>query len=264
MTETLSHRLFKTAISVQALFCVVFILLVMSPVDGYSGQWRVAPARIYLDRDLKSSVITVVNDGDEKIDLQGKAMAWSQDEQGKDIYRESNDLVFFPRILMIGKGGQRIIRIGIKNPEAAQEKTYRLFIEEIPPPRKNPLDSAQLTVAVRFGIPVFVKPLKEEVKGEIAHAELKKGRISMTVRNTGNTHFRITDITMKGRDGTGAETFATKLNGWYLLADAAREYAAPVPQDKCVATSHIEITVSTDENITLTGNVNVEKTLCLP
>ncbi len=102
MLERHHTRFPATFSSAQALFCAIFILLIF-PAVACSGQWRVAPARIFLDRDAKSSVITVVNDGDEKINLQGKAMEWSQDPEGKDVYQETKDLVFFPRILMIDR-----------------------------------------------------------------------------------------------------------------------------------------------------------------
>jgi fimbrial chaperone protein len=256
--------LFRVALPTRAVLCAVIGCFLLSPALGYCGQWRVAPARVFLDRDIKSSVITVVNEGDEKVNLQGKAMEWSQDAEGKDVYQDTPDLVFFPRMLLLSKDEQKIIRAGMKIPAAAKEKTYRLFIEEIPQPRKSPSDVAQLTVAVKFGIPVFVKPLKEEVKGEIAAAALAKGGVSVTVKNTGNTHFRISDITVKGSDGQGAETFASKIDGWYLLADAARNYSAPIPAGKCAETARIEIVVSTDAKITLKRQLNVDKAQCLP
>lgn len=264
MTGKFATRLAVVAVSTKALACAVFALLVMSPSYGYCGQWRVAPARVFLDREIKSSVITVVNEGDDKVNLQGNAMEWSQDAEGKDVYKDTGDLMFFPRMLSINKGEQKIIRAGMKVPAGAREKTYRLFIEEIPQPHKGPADVAQLTVAVRFGVPFFVKPIKEEVKGELSNAELSKGVVSATVKNSGNTHFRIGTITLKGTNSQGAETFATKIDGWYLLADAVRSYTVPVPKDKCAETAQIEIVVATDAKITLKRLLNVEKAQCLP
>ena len=242
----------------------VCALLLFFPADSHCGQWRVSPARVFLDRDVKSTVITVVNEAEEKVSLQGKAMEWTQDAAGKDVYQDTNDLAFFPRMLLINKGEQKIIRAGMKIPAGAREKTYRLFIEEIPQPRKITGDNAQLSVSVRFGVPVFVKPLKEEVKGEITGASLAKGVVTTKIKNDGNTHFRIGSVSLKGTNSQGAETFATKLDGWYLLADAARSYAAPIPAGKCAETAQIEIEVTTDAKITLKRQLNVEKALCLP
>lgn len=255
---------YLTARSFTQLSIGVSILLILFPGAVLAGQWRVAPARVFLDREAKSSVVTVVNEGDEKVNLQCKAMEWSQDPQGRDVYQETNDLIFFPRILMLEKGEQKIIRAGIKMPATAREKTYRLFIEEIPQPRKSTADAAQLTVAVRFGVPFFIRPLKEELAGELSATGVAKGIVSATVKNTGNSHFRIIEVLLKGKNGKGEETFASKLEGWYLLAGASRLYSAAIPAGKCDVTKEIDITVATDSKVILNGQLNVEKGQCLP
>ncbi len=261
-----SHDICRLApmVSPRTLLSAALLFLIAFPSAGYPGQWRVAPARVFFDRAAKSTVITVVNEGEEKIHLQGKALEWTQDKDGKDVYQESKDLLFFPRILMIDKGEQKIIRAGIKAPATAQEKTFRLFIEEIPQPKKNTSDGTQLTVAVRFGVPVFVKPLKEELGGEVVSAALEKGTFGARVKNTGNVHFRITEISVKGRNGKGEETFAANLDGWYLLAGVARDYSTPIPPEKCALTEQLDITVSTDTKISLNRHLNVEKAQCRP
>ena len=264
MTGSRDIRNSVRGLSKQAAKGALVFLLVFYPAAAFSGQWRVAPARVFLDREARSSVITIVNEGEEKVNLQCKAMEWTQDPEGKDVYNESKELVFFPRILMVDKGEQRIIRAGIKAPATAREKTYRLFIEEIPQPKKGSSDSAQLTIAIRFGVPFFVKPLKEEAAGELTGLGMAKGIVSASVRNTGNTHFRIIEISLKGKDGKGEETFASKLDGWYLLAGADRIYSSPIPAGKCDTTKQIDITVTTDTKIILNGRLDVEKGHCLP
>jgi len=247
----------------RAVLCAASAFLVLSPAAAHCG-WRVSPARVFLDPGVKSSVVTVANEGDEKVNLQGKAVEWSQDREGNDVYQDTGDLVFFPRMLLLGKGEQKIIRAGMKIPAGNREKTYRLFLEEIPQARKSTGDTAQLTVAVKFGVPFFVKPLKEELKGELVSAALAKGIVRATVKNGGNTHFRISSISLRGTDAQGAETFTSKVDGWYLLADAVRSYSVPVPEGKCAGTAQIEIVVSTDAAVTLKRQLNVEKAQCLP
>lgn len=242
----------------------VAVIFFLFPVEGHSGQWRVAPVMIFLDQQAKSSVVTVVNEGEDTIHLQGKAMEWSQDPEGKDVYQETKDLIFFPRILMLKKGEQKIVRTGIRLPASSKEKTYRLFIEEIPQPKKDTSGASQLTVTVRFGIPVFVQPLKSEPAAELASVTLTKGVLAAAVGNTGNVHFRISEISITGKNGRGEEIFVEKLNGWYLLAGANRNYSFTIPVGKCTATEHLDVTVSTDSKITLNRQLNVDKSQCLP
>jgi len=247
----------------QTVLCAITAIMILAPASAFCG-WRVSPARIFLEPGVKSSVITVVNEGDEKVNLQGQAMEWSQDAEGKDVYKNTGDLVFFPRMLLLNKGEQKIVRAGMKIPAAAREKTYRLFIEEIPQARKSTGDTSQVSVAVRFGVPFFVRPLKEEMQGELTGAALAKGVVSATVKNSGNTHFRINSVSLKGTDSQGAETFTGQVDGWYLLAGAVRSYSVPIPAGKCAGTAQIEIVVTTDANITLKRQLNVEKAQCLP
>ncbi len=129
-----------------------------------AGEWRVSPIRLELDRKVKSGVLSVINEGGEKLLVQIRAFEWTQDEEGKDQYAETADLVFFPKIMTLEKGEERMIRTGIRVPAAGREKTYRLFIEEIPEPRKGG-EGTNVTVAIRFGVPIFVKPIKDENKG---------------------------------------------------------------------------------------------------
>jgi len=250
--------------SISPWFFLVAVCFFLFPAEGHPGQWRVAPVMIFLDQQAKSSVVTVVNEGEDTIHLQGKAMEWSQDPEGKDVYQETKDLIFFPRILMLKKGEQKIVRTGIRQPATSKEKTYRLFIEEIPQPKKDTAGASQLTVTVRFGIPVFVNPLKAEPVAELASVTLTKGVLGAAVGNTGNVHFRITEISVTGKNGSGEETFTEKLNGWYLLAGANRTYSVTIPVEKCTATEHLDITVSTDSKITLNRQLNVDKSRCLP
>src|SRR5512145_3038365 len=125
------------------------------PTAARAGVWRVSPIRLDLGREAKTGVITVINGAEEKLQFQMTAHEWVQDDEGKDVYAESADLVYYPKIMVIEPKEERILRAGIRVPAAAREKAYRLFIEEIPEPRKSP--GTSVAIAVRFGVPIFVK-----------------------------------------------------------------------------------------------------------
>jgi fimbrial chaperone protein len=253
----------KTTVScflIQFYLSIFLLTIILFPSYSFAGEWRVTPIRIELDKNAKSGVVTIVNEGTEKLNVQMKAFEWTQDAEGKDVYTETEDIIFFPKIMTIEKQEERILRAGIKIPAVAKEKTYRLFVEEIPEPKKS--EGVNIAIAIRFGVPIFVKPLKVEAKGEVQKVELTKGVVSAAVKNTGNVHFMINSVSVRGKNDKGEEIFVKDINGWYLLSDASRIYSAEVPQEICKDLSKIDVQVVTDK-LHLDGKADVDKTMCL-
>jgi fimbrial chaperone protein len=193
--------------------------------------------------------------------VQMKAMEWSQDAEGKDKYTDTQEIIFFPKIMTLEKNENKIIRAGITIPAVAKEKTFRLFIEEIPEPRKK--EGTNVAIAIRFGVPIFAKPLKEVTSGEIGKTGMTNDKLSFVVSNTGNVHFRITSILATEKDAKGKTLFSKELDGWYLLNGASRTYSVNIPKDKCVPGATIEVAVKSD-NLNLSKNLNIEKSMCFP
>jgi fimbrial chaperone protein len=247
---------FKKRTLLYILFCLFLI-----PSVTFSGEFRVTPIRLDFDRGTRSGVITIINEGSDKLNVQMKAFEWTQDSEGKDQYTETNDIIFFPRIMSLEKNEEKILRAGIKIPATTKEKTYRLFIEEIPEPKKA--EGVNIAIAIRFGVPIFVKPLKEEVKGEIEKIELSKGVLNALIKNRGNTHFIINSIDLKGKNAEGENIFSKELSGWYLLSGVSRLYTTTIPQEVCKGLSQLDIEVKTDR-FNLNGKLDVEQTMCIP
>ncbi len=247
----------------RTVFVLIGVALFLFPFPSVSraGEWRVTPIRLDLGREARSGAITVINEMDGRLQVQMKTFEWTQDEEGKDNYTETDDILFFPRMILFEKNEERIIRAGIRTPPAAREKTYRLFIEEIPEPRKA--EGANVAIAIRFGVPIFVKPPKEEVKGEIEKIGMSNGTVAARVRNAGNRHFVILSVVVKGKNGRNEEIFSKELSGWYLLAGASRLYTTTVPPDACPDLARLDIEVKTD-TVTLPGSLVAEKSMCMP
>jgi len=251
----MKNRIFKKAV------CYILFYFFLIPCLAFSGEFRVTPIRLDFDRGTKSGVVTIVNEGGDKLNVQMKAFEWTQNADGKDQYTETNDIIFFPRIMALGKNEEKILRAGIKIPATTREKTYRLYIEEIPEPKKA--EGVNIAIAIRFGVPIFVKPLKEEVKGEIEKVELSKGVLNVLIKNRGNTHFIIQSIDVRGKNTKGEEIFSKELSGWYLLSGVSRLYTTPIPQEVCKDLSKLDIEVKTDR-FNLNGKLDVDQTMCIP
>lgn len=245
----------------RRVFVYLFPLLLLLPVAAVAGDWRVSPIRLDLGRDAKSGAVTIANDSDDRLQVQMKAFEWTQDAEGKDRYVETGEILFFPRLMILEGKEEKILRAGIRVPAAAKEKTYRLFIEEIPGPRKA--EGVNVAVAIRFGVPIFVKPLKEEVRGEVGAMTMTAGALLIPVNNTGNAHFVVQSILVRGRNGEGKEIFSRELSGWYLLSGVSRGYATAVPQGTCEAMAVVEAEVKTDK-LPFRGRMPVDRSMCGP
>jgi len=225
--------------------------------SAQSGDFAVSPIRMDLDRAAKTGAVTVSNDDAEKsLQLQVKLTEWTQDAEGKDHYEESNDLTYFPRMISLGPKEQQLVRAGLRLPPPEQEKSYRLFIEEIPDlTRPEGAQGAAVAVAIRFGVPIFVKPVEEKPQGEIESIRAEGGDLKIRVRNTGNVHFTIESLT------AGGEGFSKAIEGWYLLPGMVRTHMIPLGHDVCAGLGKVEVAVKTDR-MELSGRADIDKAGC--
>ena len=259
-----THSNLRPSSLLSCTYALLIGILFCSPVVAAAGEWRVTPIRLFFDRGARSGILNVQNDGDAPMNLQVKAMEWSQDAEGKDQYADSNELVFFPKFLMIPPKEERVIRIGSKGVPGAREKTFRVFVEEVTPPKKeDKSEGATVFVNVRFAVPLFVSPAKDEPSAKL-QAELRGGVVAATLHNTGNIHFRLTSLDIRGKNTKGEETLRQKVEGWYLLNGTRRTFSAKIPAEACLKTDLIEVEGISDRKITLKTSLAVDKKQCQP
>ena len=235
-------------------------MLLLTPTDALTAEWRVTPLRLSFDRNVRSSAITITNESAENLHLSVNAVEWSQDSGGVDVYEETAEIIFFPKTLIIPSKQERVIRTGIRAPNGSNEKTYRLFLREVADPQKT--GSTAVALTLQFGVPIFIKPVKEELRGEINQPRLSYDSIQAAIINTGNVHFRIYSVQFVGLNASGEQILAQEQNGWYLLAGATRTYTAPIAGEICSQLKAIEISAKTDR-LTLNEKIDVDPAMCL-
>jgi fimbrial chaperone protein len=230
----------------------------LMPAASIAGLFSISPIRLDLDRRNKTDTITIGNDEPErKIEMQAKLFEWTQDATGNDVYVESNDLVFFPRIFSVDKQDQRVIRVGLKVPAAATEKSYRLFVEELPPPPDPDKKGAQILFVLRFGVPIFVRPDKEQLAGAIEGIETAPTAATVIIRNTGNQNFQIQSLSVKSQAG-----YEKEIVGGYVLAGATKHVTAPFPADMCAKLGKLQIVMKTDRMGTIERTFDWDASRC--
>lgn len=240
-----------------------FLLFPFSFEKGFAADFNINPVKIFFDAKQKSTVLKVKNNAEEKLTLQVNAVAWSQDEDGKDVYSQTEDIILFPKIFSMEKDEERIIRIGIKVPPGTHEKTYRIYLEEIPPPRELTLTGATLRTLMKVGVPVFIAPLKASPEGKIEKVDISQGTLAFLVVNKGNLHYIMKGVKIEGFDREGTQVFTTDLGGWYVLSGRSKQFSVKVPRETCVKIANFNIEVTADV-VSLRETFNVQPGMCSP
>jgi len=227
----------------------------LASVAAGAAEFSVTPIRVDMARGARSAAVTVTNDDARPLRMQLRLVEWTQDADGKDVYQDSDELVYFPRLMSVQAGEKRLVRVGLKTPMGATERTYRLLLDELPDPAASAAASG-LSFTIRFALPIFLPAAEPVSRGAIEAVALRDGKLSITVRNTGNQHFRIASITARS-----GEAFAAEAGGWYLLPGVARVHTLEVPVEACRGLRRLDIAVKTDK-LSLEGGLDVEPWMC--
>ena len=230
--------------------------------SAMAGEFSVNPIRLDLGASARSGVIAIKNEDKQKLSFQIDAREWTQDAAGKDQYADTHALIFFPKIMTVEPGEEGLIRVGARAAATPTEKTYRLFMEELPGAAKKLESSgAQINVLIRFGAPVFVAPLKPQDSLEIESFSLAKGNVTLSAKNTGNRHQFVQGIELKGSDAGGNEVYALTLADRYLLTGTAKAYTTAIPADQCAKITHLSLEFKTDK-LNVARKLDVTRAMC--
>ena len=207
---------------------------------------NVSPVQLHLAPDASKALLTLRNDGDAEARFQVSAKAWDEDANTGMKLSDTDAIVFFPVMLALKPGETRTVRVGAAVPFGPVEKTYRLFVEELPPPAR-PQTKSEVRVLTRVGIPIFLAPVKVLQDRKLGTPSVGKGSASIDVENTGNVHFRVDSVKLEGYDKPGgAKVFERAVQGWYVLAGGHKKYQVEVPAADCARVKRLVFTVKTE------------------
>lgn len=192
---------------------------------------EVTPTLVELTGDARSAIVTLHNASADPVRYQVTVLAWDQDVRGEMRLAPTADVQFFPSVLSVAPGERRNLRVAATVPFGAVERSYRLFVEQLPDAAR-PANAVR--VLTRIGIPVFVEPRAPAApRPEATGLALSGRRFSFTLRNTGNVRVRPDLVRAVGRDGAGVVVFEEKLPAWYVLAGGERAFEATLPEAAC-------------------------------
>ena len=251
----------RTPIQIACAFLGAMLWAGSVPAAGL----QVTPVLVELTTAQKNAIISLRNDGVTPSRYQANVVSWSQDESGQMKFAPTRDVILFPQLLTLQPGEQRNIRVGVTGEKfGALEKSYRVFIEELPPTERAG-ERPAVQVLTRLGIPVFLEPGRTVASSRIEAKPVESGKLVFRLKNLGNVRVRPTEVLAVGMAADGkAAGPRERWEGWYVLAAADRVYEWTLPKDGCAQVHSIHIEARFQQGEPVRSTVDVPRGSCAP
>ncbi len=214
-----------------------------SPADA--ATFNVNPTQIFLTGKNGSALLSLKNNSDQPLRFQLTAFTWNQGARGEMELEPTTDVVFFPALLSLKPGEERKVRVGGVAAGGPREKTYRIFVEELPSVEAT-APGAAVKVLTKMGIPIFVRPASERTVATLDGVTAAAGHVRFTVANGGTVHVVPQDIKVRTKDAAGATLLDQAVPGWYVLAGGRREFDVELPAAACGSIASISVEAQID------------------
>ncbi|KAA0070135.1 fimbria/pilus periplasmic chaperone [Rhodanobacter sp. T12-5] len=233
----------------RALCGLVFFLAAATVATASAGSFQVSPVNPTLSSLRPVSALTVRNTGADPTVIQLEAMVWSQ-PNGIDTFAPAPDILATPPIFTLPAGGTQVIRVGSRRPpDAHAERSYRLFLREIPPPPRPGFKGLRL--ALRISLPLFIQPNAAAVpRLEWQAAVSEKGHIRIRATNRGLAHARLSAF--KLTTGINAEPLHMSGGTVYVLPGASHDW---VVDTNVASGTHLRLTAEAETGVIQTDLV---------
>lgn len=229
---------------------LLFAFAALAAPSAHAANFDVHPIIVELSAKTGSGTIAITNRSDEALRLHVTAFSWAQSEDGEMILKPSKDIVFFPAMLSMKPKESRQIRIGSRLKPGAVERSYRLFVQELPPPQRNLQDGDNaVAVLTKMGLPVFLAALKPAVAPRLTPLSVKGKKLTFSLQNVGNTHMRVQKVTLTAKGAKG-KVHEESLRAWYVLAGGKHTYQVDLPDEVCKEATSLSVKVESVDGST--------------
>lgn len=170
----------------------------------------------------QASSLTLDNRGTDEISLQVRIFEWSQID-GEDQLTPAADVVASPPAVRIPAGGSQTIRVARTGGSAVEgERSYRLWIDELPQAAPPAQSGGRVDVRMRYDLPLFFRDRGAEP--QLSWRAYRSGdALVVEAENRGSGRARIQGLRIEGAGGE--LSFGAGLNG-YVLPGAAQRWTA--------------------------------------
>ncbi|SIQ05305.1 fimbrial chaperone protein [Janthinobacterium sp. TND4EL3] len=200
-------------------------LLACCAAGVQGANLQISPVTLNFRAEQGAAGINLQNLGDQAMYGQVRVFAWDQ-RDGEETLAPTQELVASPPIVEIAANSRQTIRlVRAQAGPVAQEKTYRVLIDEVS--RDDDTGRSGVDIRLRYSVPVFVLPAgapgKEVLDWQVFR---NKGEWMLRIRNSGNFHAQIGAMTFTNQ--AGKEFVISKGLFGYVLAARMRVWRLPV------------------------------------
>jgi fimbrial chaperone protein len=208
------------------------LLLVGAAPPARAAGLQVVPVLVELSAAEPRATVVVRNVADEPVRLELTVSAWDQAADGQMRLAPAPEMVVYPPLLQLAPREERKVRVSTTAAFGPRERSFRLFIRELPPAGRPSAPNA-VRFLTRIGVPVFLSPTRPELRAEITGAAVHGGRLAVTIRNTGTTRLSPGKLKVEGLGDDGKSVFSAEVDLWYVLAGGERALEVALPEAGC-------------------------------
>ena len=144
----------------QIYLIVRFFLILFFVTITNANATSITPVAIEINDEVKINSITYTNDSKFEVLVQPSQKLWTQ-EDGKDKYTDTSDLLIVPSFVKIASGQKQIFRVTKRDKNEAEPKAYRLILEDVSDDVSEALSENQAgNIRFKFNhnLPVYFYP----------------------------------------------------------------------------------------------------------
>lgn len=234
--------------------CIFFTFFV---TNAQAGAFQIDPVRVELSPDQLSAALVLRNDEKETSVIRIEARAWTQ-KNGEDVFESSKQILVTPPIATIAAGAEQVVRVALRRPlDPEQELTYRIFLQEVPPPPRPGFNGLQ--VALRISIPVFAVPGSSATPKPTWKIKYQAHEHALFIgaTNEGNAHLQVQDFKLL-KPGTDTVLAMQSISS-YLLGGQNREWTIKLDPSVRISGTRLRLMAMTDA-----GNLDQELEIDAP
>jgi fimbrial chaperone protein len=235
---------------IVAAVCASFLLSPPAKAQGLT----VYPVTIEMLPGEMATTITMTNMGNQIASFQIRPFAWSEGETGSEQLVPTDAFVASPPLGTMAPGSSQIVRLVFRQPALGREASYRILLDEIPPPAAP----GTVNIALRLSIPIFVDPPTRIFPHLRWSVENVGGQSFLVAVNDGTRHQAVRDIRLTTAFGAALKVEANGVP--YILAGATRRWhittpgALPAPGSVMHLSAHTGFVGTIDQMVPVSGS----------